>query len=129
MSQTSMQVRQSRSGTTVNEVGLLPSISIYNEQQYLTTTAFLHFMYSDSSTGSHRLEELTLCCLPNGLLQEHYNPNSERTLWLAGRNAPTLGEDFRARVSFHRLQDMKRWRVQKVYYNQGDSALHGNWSE
>lgn len=50
----------------------------------------------------------------NGLLQAKYNPTSTDTIWLAGRNAPTLGEDFRVRLSFARLKDKAPWRVQRI---------------
>lgn len=39
MSQTSMEVRQIRTGVSVVEKGLLPPISKYEGSQYLTTTA------------------------------------------------------------------------------------------
>lgn len=125
MSQTSLEVRQVRSSTTVSERGFLPTISVYNDKQYLTTTAFLHFMYEDQNQ-LHILREATLFCLPNGALQEQYNPSPNDTIWLAGRNAPTLGEDFRVRVSFAMLRQKALWRVQKIFYSQ---TCEGIWQE
>ncbi|HEX2908493.1 MAG TPA: SfiI family type II restriction endonuclease, partial [Phototrophicaceae bacterium] len=90
MSQTSMRVRHIRAETPVDEAGRLPTVSIYNDKQFLTTTAFLHFQYEDIEQA-HYLQEVTLFCLPNGLLQDRYNPTCADTIWLAGRNAPTLG--------------------------------------
>ncbi|MCS6940704.1 MAG: SfiI family type II restriction endonuclease [Roseiflexus sp.] len=52
--------------------------------------------------------------MPNGILQDRYNPNSEKTIWLAGRNAPSLGEEFRVRLSFARLKQKASWRVQEI---------------
>jgi hypothetical protein len=52
--------------------------------------------------------------VPNGFLQEKYNPDYEDTIWIAGRNAPTRGEEFRVRLSFSRLQRKASWRVQKI---------------
>ena len=36
------------------------------------------------------------------------------SVWLAGRNAPTLGEDFRVRLSYERLREKASWRVQEI---------------
>jgi hypothetical protein len=126
MSQTSMRVQQVRSGIIIDEVGRLPAISLYNGQQFLTTTAFLHFRYEDID-NIHWLRDVTIFCLPNGRLQDRYNPATDDTIWLAGRNAPTLGEDFRVRVSFARLKAKANWRVQSVSYT--EQALEGTWDD
>jgi hypothetical protein len=128
MSQTSMRVKHIRSDVAFDEVGMLPPISLYNDRQYLTTTAFLHFMYEDSER-QHILREVTVFCLPNGMLQDRYNPTVADTIWLAGRNAPTLGEDFRVRLAFNRLKSKAAWRVQKIYYDGASKHYQGNWDE
>jgi hypothetical protein len=127
MSQTSLCVRQIRNGIRTDERGLLPTISIYAGKQYLTTTIFLHFEYRDTQS-THVLRKLTLACLPNGLLQERYNPTADDNIWLAGRNAPTLGELFRARLSFTKLAAKARWRVQQIHYDTG-GLCEGTWME
>lgn len=127
MSQTSLYVRQMRSGIRTDERGQLPMISTYAGKQYLTTTIFLHFEYRDAES-IHLLRKLTLACLPNGLLQERYNPTADDNIWLAGRNAPTLGELFRARLSFAKLAAKARWRVQQIHYEIG-GACEGTWME
>jgi hypothetical protein len=48
------------------------------------------------------------------MLQDRYNPNPKDSIWIAGRNAPTLGEEFRVRLSFHRLKEKANWRVQSI---------------
>lgn len=53
-------------------------------------------------------------CLPNGMLQERYNPTAKDTFWLVGRNAPTRGEPFRVRISLPRLKQKANWRVQHI---------------
>lgn len=126
MSQTSMRVKHIRADLPVDEAGRLPTVSIYNDKQFLTTTAFLHFKYEDVD-ALHYLQEVTIFCLPNGLLQGRYNPTPEDTIWLAGRNAPTLGEDFRVRLSFAKLKAKANWRVQRIHYNVLDGALEGTW--
>ena len=116
MSQTSMWVRQRRSGAEVNEKGFLPEISEYGDKNYLTTTCLIHFRYDDDHLGRHHLREVTIAAIPNGKLQERYNPTVDNGIWLAGRNAPTLGEDFRVRVGFSRLKAKASWRVQTLTY-------------
>jgi hypothetical protein len=127
MSQTSMIVRQKRSGVDVVEQGTLPKISRYAARQYLTTTAFVHFLYKDDAENFHHLKKATICCIPNGLLQDLYNPDSDSTIWLAGRNAPTLGEVFRVRLSFALLKRARPWRVQHIYYDEAAETCTGNW--
>jgi hypothetical protein len=126
MSQTSMFIRQKRGGTEVEERGLLLPISQYGGRQYLTTTTLLHFMYRDENKV-HHLKEVTLAAIPNGLLQERYNPDTFNNIWLVGRNAPTRGEDFRVRLSFARLKEKCYWRVQTIAYDTGKGRCQGIW--
>ncbi|OHE18898.1 MAG: hypothetical protein A2X96_12465 [Syntrophobacterales bacterium GWC2_56_13] len=128
MSQSSMLIRQQRAGRDVEESGALPKISEYGGLQYLTTTVLLHFMYIDTEK-EHHLQEVTLAAIPNGLLQDRYNPRANDTIWLAGRNAPTRGEDFRVRLSFARLQKKCLWRVQKIAYNEKERRCEGAWHD
>lgn len=125
MSQTSLNVRQKRLATEVNEKGSLPEISRYEGKNYLTTTCLIHFMYHDDNEGIHHLNEVTIAAIPNGKLQKKYNPGSNDGIWLAGRNAPTLGEDFRVRVSFSKLEAKASWRVQTLTYNERECS--GSW--
>lgn len=67
--------------------------------------------------------------MPNGKLQERYNPNEEDSFWLAGRNAPSRGEEFRVRVSFSKLKEKARWRVQRIYYDNQNKIVLGTWEE
>ncbi|MBA3530609.1 MAG: BglI family type II restriction endonuclease [Ardenticatenales bacterium] len=127
MSQISLHVRQIRAGSPLDEPGLLPKISVYNGKQYLTTTAFLHFNYAKEN--EHLLKAVTVCCLPNGLLQGRYNPNALDSFWRAGRDAPTLGEDFRVRVNFDALKSKANWRVQRIEYHPDLGQCIGVWSE
>lgn len=127
MSQTSMWVRQRRADAEVNEKGFLPEISEYGGKHYLTTTCLIHFMYRDDEEGTHHLREVTIAAIPNGKLQERYNPTVDDGIWLAGRNAPTLGEDFRVRVSFDRLKGKASWRIQTLTYDQEKRERPGSW--
>ncbi len=111
----------------VNEKGFLPEISEYGGKNYLTTTCLIHFKYHDDSEGIHHLSEVTLVAIPNGKLQNRYNPTVDDRIWLAGRNAPTRGEDFRVRVSFSRLEAKAKWRIQRLIYNQESQECIGSW--
>lgn len=125
MSQTSLSVKQQRAGTEINEKGFLPKISQYDGNNYLTTTCLIHFMYHDDDKGIHHLNEVTIAAIPNGKLQRKYNPASNDGIWLAGRNAPTRGEDFRVRLSFSKLKTKSSWRVQTFAYEKQECA--GLW--
>lgn len=125
--QTSMRIRQIRSGSEVDEQGTLPKILQTQGIGFLTTTIFVKYNYSEIDVHpSAMLDSITVCCLPNGILQSKYNPDVTQTIWLAGRNAPTRGEPIRVRLSLRRLQEIARWRVQTVHID--DSAPH-QWAE
>lgn len=127
MSQTSLWIKQRRSGSEVNEKGFLPEISEYGGRNYLTTTCLIHFMYDDDNEGIHHLREVTMAAIPNGKLQDKYNPSEDDGIWLAGRNAPTLGEDFRVRVSFGKLKNKASWRVQTLTYDKSRQECIAAW--
>ncbi|MCI0524302.1 MAG: SfiI family type II restriction endonuclease [Acidobacteria bacterium] len=112
-SQLSLTVKQVRAGQEINVPGKLPQILKLRNEPYITTTLFVKYNYQESATGNS-LTSIAVAALPNGLLQEKYNPSSQDTIWLAGRNAPTLGEEFRVRLSFARLKAKSSWRVQKI---------------
>ena len=114
-SQTSMRIRQFRADVVVDEAGQLPCVYTDREAvSYLTTTIFVKYNYSEVEEGQNRLESISVTSLPNGMLQDRYNPDAANSFWLAGRNAPTLGEDFRVRVGLGRLKDLANWRVQNI---------------
>ncbi|MDE0042807.1 MAG: BglI family type II restriction endonuclease, partial [Candidatus Poribacteria bacterium] len=121
-----MWVRQRRSGSGVNEKGLLPEISEYGDKHYLTTTCLVHFMYEDEAS-KHHLKEVKITAIPNGKLQDRYNPTFDDGIWLAGRNAPTRGEDFRVRVSFAKLKQKASWRVQAIRFDEIEGVCKGEW--
>lgn len=127
MSQTSLWIKQKRSGVEVNEKGLLPEISEYGEKNYLTTTCLIHFLYNDDDQNAHHLREVTIAAIPNGKLQNKYNPDADDGIWSAGRNAPTRGEDFRVRLSFDKLKGKESWRVQTLTYDQNRWECKGSW--
>lgn len=112
--QTSMLIRQERTGEVIEETGKLPKFIEKEGQQLLTTTVFVKYNYREVSTTEKVLESISVLCLPSGLLQERYNPNAHDTIWLAGRNAPSRGEAFRVRISLPRLKQKAAWRVQRI---------------
>lgn len=113
LSQTSLRVRQRRAGKEVDEPGALPALLESQGQTFLTTTIFVKYNYR-SAAGRNDLESISLVGLPNGLLQERYNPNAADSFWRAGRNAPTRGEAFRVRIGLPALKDKANWRVQQI---------------
>ncbi len=128
MAQTSMDVRQTRSGKPVKVRGALDAISSIGGREFLATTAVIHYNYEEIGSTYH-LREARIISIPNGKLQNRYNPDSGNGFWLAGRNAPTLGEKFRVRVSFDRLQEYASWRVQHISYDSAAGRCSGQWSE
>lgn len=111
-SQLSMVVKQVRFNRDIEVPGKLPVIVNLKGESYLTTTIFVKYNYEESK--GNVLKNITLAAVPNGMLQERYNPTTQETIWIAGRNAPTLGEEFRVRLSFHRLKEKANWRVQYI---------------
>lgn len=113
MSQTSMMVRQKRGGKVVEVPGTLPQFIVIEDEDYLVTTIFVKYHYRQLE-GGNRLEKILIVGLPNGLLQDIYNPRHDDTIWRAGRNAPSRGEQFRVRIHFPSLRAKRAWRVQEV---------------
>ena len=114
-SQTSMRIRQIRAGAAVDEAGEVPTV--YRDRDgvsYLTTTVFVKYNYTEIAARQNHLDSISITCLPNGMLQDRYNPSPQTTFWMAGRNAPTRGEDFRVRIGLPRLKALANWRVQRI---------------
>ena len=134
LSQFSMSVLQDRSGSYRNEPGLLQSVQTYGEHEYLVTTLLSHYHYSSQQGNDgkdrppYHLKRITICAIPNGKLQERYNPNPEETIWRAGRNAESRGESFRVRLSFAKLSMKCHWRVQKFDFN-SSGIPHMGWRD
>ncbi len=95
--QTSMTIKQVRGGRNVEEQGGLPTIIRTSEGDFLTTTIFVKYNYTEGTDNRKRLETVNVLCLPSGLLQARYNPTFEDTIWAAGPNSPKRGEAFRVR--------------------------------
>ncbi|WP_298821154.1 SfiI family type II restriction endonuclease [uncultured Chloroflexus sp.] len=114
ISQLSMSVRQIRSGEEVNIQGKLPIAITLSGEKYLTTTVFVKYNYDKEKSGSNTLKSIIIAAVPNGMLQDRYNPDPKETIWMAGRNAPSLGEEFRVRLSFRQLKSKAAWRVQTI---------------
>lgn len=113
MSQTSMTVRMVRAGEEVAEPGKLDPVIRRGGRDLLVVTIIAKFVYA-THEAQRCLERIILACVPNGLLQDRYNPDATSTIWLAGRDAPTLGEDFRVRVSYAKLRKRAPWRVREI---------------
>ena len=112
ISQLSMIVKQVRFEQELEVPGRLPEIINVTGDPYLTTTIFVKYNYEEGA--GNILRSISVAAVPNGMLQDRYNPTAQDTIWIAGRNAPTLGEEFRVRLSFHRLKEKASWRVQRI---------------
>ena len=113
LSQTSLQVKQRRAGNEFDEPGALPTIIESQGTDFLTTTIFVKYNYR-SAENRNTLASISFVCLPNGLLQERYNPGPDDTFWRAGGNAPSRGELFRVRIDLRALKEKANWRVQQI---------------
>jgi Type II restriction enzyme SfiI len=133
MSQVSMSVRQTRGGGPTDISGQIKPISKYDGLEYLSTILIAHFFYevkmSDAQQELHNLKRITLAAVPNGKLQDFYNPDETDTIWMAGRNAPSRGEDFRVRLNFNRLAQKTRWRVQVIDFDSQARTITSQWTE
>lgn len=117
MSQTSMHVKMYRGGQIIDEAGKLPQVINRNDQEFYVVTVIAKFFYKETKEGRY-LRQIIVACIPNGQLQELYNPNAEDTIWRVGRDAPTRGEDFRVRLNFAPLRKKTPWRVREIFLPQ-----------
>ncbi len=120
MSQTSMRVRMRRKGKSMEEQGRLPKMIERGERQLYVATIIAKYVYAERMSR-RKLKRIIVACIPNGYLQDVYNPSADDTIWLVGRNAPALGEDFRVRLSYPRLRDKAGWRIRTIVCN-GETA-------
>lgn len=111
--QISMRIRHIRAGREVDEAGKLPHVIQTDMGKCLTTTIFVKFNYR-VRREENRLINITVAALPNGMLQDRYNPTARDTIWRTGRNAPSRGEAFRVRLVFDLLKQRGNWRVQTI---------------
>lgn len=141
VAQTSLRIRQIRAGENVDVQGMLPTVL----DGLLTTTIFVKYHYgppagnaaaaagdaaadADPQVGDRAgtvLKHITIAALPNGFLQNRYNPTADDGIWNAGPDAPTLGEKFRTRLSFAKLRAKASWRVQVVPMHPDPFAWNG----
>ena len=97
----------------MEEKGSLSPIIQTDSFNVLTTTIFVKYNY-EKTNGGNVLKEIILSCIPNGFLQDRYNPAANDTIWRSGRNAPTRGERFRVRLRFDLLKKKANWRIQRI---------------
>ena len=102
-----------RSGKSIDISGEIEPLIKINDNHYLTTTIFVKYNYRVVQSRKE-LTSILVTAVPNGILQDTYNPDDNDTIWLAGRDAPTRKEKFRVRLSFDRLKKKAAWRVQVI---------------
>ena len=124
-SQTSMQIRMmTTKGDVVREDGKLPKLMESKGRKLLTVTIIVKYAYrsdvseQEGESPARRLEHVTLMCLPNGALQDRYNPSAETaaadSFWRVGRHASSRGEEFRVRININALAASAGWRVVRI---------------
>jgi len=113
MSQTSMMVRYESRGNMVEEQGRLLQEIQREGRQLHVVSIIAKYVYAEVN-NRRSLQRIIVACIPNGKLQDRYNPTATDTIWRAGRHAPTLDEDFRVRLSYDRLKEKAAWRVQGI---------------
>lgn len=115
MSQTSMRVmlRNSSTGQVLDEKGRLSETLTRDGRVLRVVTIIAKYAYSESAEG-RALHHIIVTCIPNGALQDRYNPTPDDSIWRVGRNAPTLGEDFRVRLHYESLAAKALWRVKTI---------------
>ncbi len=113
MSQTSMRVRLMRQDEDLDETGKLQTTIQRGDKTYRVVTIIAKFIYQECA-AQRRLHGIIVACIPSGMLQDKYNPTASETIWRVGRDAPTLGEDFRVRISFSELSSKAAWSVRRI---------------
>jgi hypothetical protein len=112
-SQTSLRIRQRRQGKDVDFPGTVPIVATLKGLPFLTTTIFVKYVYRKVG-GANVLKKIVIACVPNGMLQDIYNPTAADTIWAGGPNSTKRKEAFRTRLSFARLKAKANWRVQSI---------------
>ncbi|RPD44875.1 hypothetical protein DNI29_19430 [Hymenobacter sediminis] len=91
-----------------------------NELIAVTTSAFIHFYYSDIRDAStppyRRLKAIYALAIPHQRLKDRYNPSPEIGFWGQGKHSTARQEDPRIRVYFTQLKKMCAWRLQSLYF-------------
>jgi len=113
VTQTSLEIRQHREGAPIAIQGRVPKVWDAEGGAYLTTTVFVKYHYR-AEAGHLSLRRISVVALPNGFLQDRYNPTADDCIWNVGPDSPTRREKFRTRVNFSLLEGKARWRVQRL---------------
>ena len=113
MSQTSMKVQFLGTQGAVDERGKLSQTIERDGRSLHVVSVIAKYVYSNLPKGFD-LEQIIAACIPNGKLQERYNPAPEDTIWRVGRHSSKRGEEFRVRLSFPKLRDKASWRVRNI---------------
>lgn len=130
MTQLSIRVNQLRQGQPVSVAGTIDPIYKDDEgRNHISTTTFLHYHYEHIASDSrHHLRSITILCVPNGLLQNRYNPSAQDSFWKVGPDSPTRGEKFRTRVNLKVLASKSGWRVQSFKFDESRSTVSADWA-
>jgi hypothetical protein len=100
--------------------GGIPRVLELQTQRYITTTIFVKYRYSQNDQGEKTLHSITVAGIPNGFLQDRYNPDANNGIWSVGPDAPTRDEEFRTRLHLPSLENVAAWRVQTIPMGQAE---------
>jgi len=139
--QTSMYIKQIIQNEGREVPGTLPKCMTLDGKKFLTTTILTVYHYHEEKDPFYvnavgedqvyrKLEEIVICAIPNGLLQDFYNPTCEDSIWVVGPHSPTRGEEFRTRLSFSKLRRKAAWRIQRIrWLNPERQDITAIWSQ
>jgi type II restriction enzyme SfiI len=133
-SQVSMRIAFNKSdGTLIDEQGHLQAmldLSIRPSRKAITTVIIVAYEYREGAGCHHRrcLDRIHVVAVPHARLEARYCPTPADTIWNVGRNSPTLGEEFRVRLSYTKLEIKARWRHQVIRLNE-DCDPAADWAE
>ena len=90
-----------------------------------TTSIFVHLHYKnvENPPGEdpyRNLREFIVFCIPHRRFKRIYNPDASTGFWQSGKESPARKEKVRIRVGFEALEDLCRWRLQRLRYADGD---------
>lgn len=114
MSQTSMLIKYQGSRGPVNEEGKLAKVIERGDKQLRVVSIIAKYIYRDRHELGYDLEKIIVACIPNGALQDRYNPTLDDTIWRAGKHSWQRGEDFRVRLNYKLLAAKASWRVRHI---------------
>ena len=114
-----MRIRQIRQRLPVDIPGDLDTIATVRGAEYLTTTIYVKYNYSENAANNppNRLESIRSYACPTAFCKIVTTPQLTIQFGWPGAMPPSRGEAFRVRISLAALKEKANWRVQTVAAN------------